>query len=92
MLVQAAIERGQWWLVFMIVLSSLLAIVYVWRFVEIAYFREPPDDHPPSGEAPLSLLVPALLMIAACVWFGLDASWSGSMARAAAEALAGGWK
>ena len=67
-------------------------MIYVWRFVEVAYFREPPAGHPPAGEAPLSLLLPALAMIVACVWFGLDASWSGNMARAAAEALAGGWK
>ena len=30
----------------LIVLSSLLAVVYVWRFVEAAYFREPREDLP----------------------------------------------
>ncbi len=35
-LILAALEKGQWWLVVLIVLSSLLAVVYVWRFVEVA--------------------------------------------------------
>jgi multicomponent Na+:H+ antiporter subunit D len=34
-LILAALEKGQWWLVFLIVLSSLLAVAYVWRFVEV---------------------------------------------------------
>ncbi|QID19891.1 monovalent cation/H+ antiporter subunit D family protein [Nitrogeniibacter mangrovi] len=88
-LVTAAMEAGQWWLAAAVVLSSLLAVLYVWRFVEVAYFRAPPEDHPPVGEAPLSMLVPALLMIGACVWFGLDASWSGHMAQLAAESMLG---
>ena len=40
-LVLAALEQGAWWLEFVIVLSSLLAVVYVWRVVEVAYFRAP---------------------------------------------------
>ncbi len=40
-LVLAALQKGQWWLAFLIVLSSLIAVVYVWRFVEVAYFRAP---------------------------------------------------
>lgn len=88
-LVTAAMEDGQWWLAGAVMASSLLAVMYVWRFVEVAYFRDPPADHPPAGEAPLSMLVPALLMIGACVWFGLDANWSGSMARLAAETMMG---
>ena len=91
-LVTAAMEAGHWWMAAAIVLSSLLAVIYVWRFVEVAYFREPPAEHPPPGEAPWSMTVPAVAMIAACVYFGLDASWSGEMAKRAAEALIGGWK
>lgn len=91
-LVVAALEAGHWWMVGAIMFSSLLALIYVWRFVEVAYFREPPADHPSPGEAPWSMTVPAVAMIAACVYFGVDASWSGEMAQRAAEALIGGWK
>jgi len=89
-LVLAAIERGQWWLVALILLSSLLAVVYVWRFVEAAYLREPRKDVTPR-EAPAALLVPALVLMAATVYFGLDTSFTvGSAAQAAAALLGGG--
>ena len=48
-LILAALEQGQWWLVFLIVASSLLAVAYVWRFVEAAYFREPRKDIVPGA-------------------------------------------
>ena len=87
-LVLAALEKGHWWLAMAIVASSLLAVAYVWRFVEIAYFRAPPAGLPARREAPLSLLVPAWLLIAATIYFGLDTSVTvGSAAGAAAELL-----
>jgi multicomponent Na+:H+ antiporter subunit D len=87
-LILAALEQGQWWLVFLIVLSSLLAVVYVWRFVESAYFKAPRTDLADVREAPLSLLVPALLLVAATLYFGLDTSLTvGAAAEAAAELL-----
>ena len=87
-LVLAALERGQWWLVFLIVLSSLLAMVYVGRFVEAAYLRAPEGPAPAVREAPLSMIVPAWLLVAAVVYFGIDTSFTvGQGARAAAELL-----
>ena len=86
-LVLAALEQGQWWLVLAIVGSSLLALAYVWRFVEMAYFRAP--RAPRQREAPLSLLVPAWAMVAAVVYFGLETSFTVGSASAAADMLLG---
>jgi multicomponent Na+:H+ antiporter subunit D len=89
-LVLAAFEAGAWWVAMLIVLSSLLALVYVWRFVEAAYFREPSAAVARMREAPLSMLVPAWLMVAACVYFGLDTSLTlGGAGQAAAELIRG---
>ena len=44
-----------------VVVSSILAVVYVWRVVEVAYFREPPRPAPVRGEAPAELLLPTWL-------------------------------
>jgi multicomponent Na+:H+ antiporter subunit D len=89
-LVLAAIERGQWWLAALILVSSLLAVVYVWRFIEVAYFREPRKDVA-QAEAPLSLLLPALLLVAATAYFGFDTSFTvGSAAKAAAFLMGAG--
>lgn len=87
-LVLAALERGQWWLVFMIVLSSMIAVVYVGRFVEAAYLRAPEGAAPPVREAPLGMLVPAWLLVLAVVYFGIETTFTvGQGARAAAELL-----
>ena len=86
-LVLAAIEAGAWWLAALIVLSSLLAVVYVWRFVEAAYFREPGAGVARLREPPLSMLVPAWLMVLACIYFGLDTDLTLGGAGAAAESL-----
>ena len=88
-LILGALERGQWWLVFAIVLSSLLAVAYVWRFVETAYLRAPPVADTVVREAPLSMLVPAWLLIGATIWFGLDTTFTVGSASAAARLLFG---
>ena len=71
-LVQAALEQSLWWLVVLIVASSLLAVVYVWRLVEALYFKEPAAGRENVREAPLSVLLPTLLLAAANIYFGLD--------------------
>lgn len=86
-LVLAALEQGQIWLVGAVLLSSLLAIAYVGRFVEAAYFRAPPPGCDAQREAPLSLLIPAWVLVVASVWFGLDTSLTLGSALEAAQGL-----
>ena len=88
-LILAALEKGQWWLVFLIVLSSLLAVVYVWRFVEAAYFRAPRADLLQAREASLGLAIPAWILVGATIWFGVDTSVTVGSAAAAANMLLG---
>ena len=38
-LVLGALEHGYWWLAAIVVASSLIAVAYVWRFVEAAYLQ-----------------------------------------------------
>jgi multicomponent Na+:H+ antiporter subunit D len=85
-LVLGALEQGWWWLAALVLLSSLLAVAYVWRVVEACYFQEPAG---PAQEAPLSMLVPAWLMTGACIYFGLDTSVTVGAAAQAARALLG---
>jgi multicomponent Na+:H+ antiporter subunit D len=90
-LVVASLEEGAWYLAVLIVLSSLLAVVYVWRFVEAAYFQAPSPRTAALREAPASMLVLSWLVIAACVFFGLNTDLTVGGAAAAAEALTRGW-
>jgi len=54
--------------------SSLLAVTYVWRVVEVMYMREPSGPMLDVREAPLGSLLPAGLLIGGTLVFGLAPS------------------
>jgi multicomponent Na+:H+ antiporter subunit D len=85
-----AFEKGWWPLVFLIVASSLLAVVYIGRVVEVAWFREPSALASKAKDPPLSMLVPILVLAAATIYFGLETKASAGIAGEAAHALLGG--
>jgi multicomponent Na+:H+ antiporter subunit D len=87
-LVQAALEAGLWQVAAVVLVGSLMALAYIWKVVEVAYFQtEDPDQE--VSEAPLSLLVPTWALVVASYWFGIDASTTADVATRAAEALLG---
>jgi len=86
-LVLAAIELGWWPIVAVIIIGSLLAIIYIWRVVEVAYLQAPDDDT--RCEAPLSLLLPTWALVLANFWFGIDTRVTVGMAERAAALLTG---
>lgn len=88
-LVQAALEKGWWPIAILIVASSLLAVIYVWRVVEALYMQPTPADSTVQ-EAPMSMLVPMWILALACIWFGLDTGVTMSAAQVAAEGLLSG--
>jgi multicomponent Na+:H+ antiporter subunit D len=88
-LVRASLERGSWWLAALVVATSLIALGYVWRFVETAYLKAPGPEAPRAGEAPLWMLVPAWMLVVACVYFGLETSFNVGYAGEAVRLLMG---
>jgi len=86
-LIQAALEKGWWLVAMLIVFSSLLAVIYVWRVVEVIYFQKPGKASIGINEAPLSMLVPAWLLIGSAFYFGIDATTTLEVAFTAAAAL-----
>lgn len=86
-LVTGAIEQGYYAIALLILLSSLLAVAYVWRVVEVAYFRE--CTRPEVQEAPLRLLLPTWALIGATIVFGLSTDWTVGVAQGAAQQLLG---
>ncbi len=87
-----AFERGWWPLVFLILASSLIAVVYIGRVVEVAWFREPSEVAAQASDPPWSMLVPLLGLAAAIFYFGIDTEASAGVARKAATYLIGGLK
>jgi len=88
-LVQAALERGLWPVAGVVLVGSLMAAIYIWKVVEVAYLQSPDPDHE-IREAPLSMLIPTWILVAASFYFGIDASLTASVATQAAETLIGG--
>ena len=98
-LITAVLQKGTIGviLVVVIVLSSLMAVVYIWRVIEAAYFKTPKQDGATSEtetvkEAPFELLVMVWAAVAANVYFGLNSQLTSSLASNAAELLIGGTK
>lgn len=87
-LVLAVLEKGLWPLAVLVLAGSLLAVVYVWRVVEAAYFK-PASGGPGVREAPLSLLIPTWILVLANLWFGVDAGLTSGVATSAARILLG---
>jgi multicomponent Na+:H+ antiporter subunit D len=88
-LVTALIERGAWPVLVAMLASSLLALVYVGRIVEFAWFREPPAAANPP-RAPASMVAATWFLVLLSVYFGIDATLPAGLADGAASALLGG--
>ena len=87
LLLTAAVEHNWYPVAVLMLLSSLLAVVYVWRVVELLYFSEPSERAKKAKEAPALMLIPTYVVIAATVFFGCWTVYSAGLAQKAALAL-----
>ena len=89
MLINAALETGPWgWgLVAIILISSLMAVVYIWRIVEALYFQDPIEGDTTIGEAPIQLLLVTGLVAILNIYFGLFPHVPLELANSAATLL-----
>ncbi len=87
-LVKGALAAGWWPAAVLVLLSSLVAVVYVWRVAEVLYRRrrEPPAA---VAEAPPALVLSCWLPVGASLYFGIDSSGPVGVAARAARLLLG---
>lgn len=92
LLISAALESGPWgWaLVAIILISSLMAVVYIWRIVEALYFQAPVAGQTSTSEAPVQLLLVTGLVALLNIYFGLFPQVPIELANSAAALLVGG--
>ncbi|MCB1875352.1 MAG: monovalent cation/H+ antiporter subunit D family protein [Chromatiales bacterium] len=88
-LILAALEKGWWLVVVLILITSLMAVVYLWRVIEAAYFRPRPADREAVSEAPWGLLLPTWVLALANLYLGIDTDLSVGVAGEAAQRLMG---
>jgi len=89
-LVLASWEQDMAWLAILVLLSSVISLVYFGRIVEFAWFRPTSAAAAEARDPPLSMLLPAWVLVAACVWFGIDTTLTVGVAAEAADALLAG--
>jgi multicomponent Na+:H+ antiporter subunit D len=89
-LVSAALENGWWPVAAAILLGSLLSVVYIWRVIEVAYFKPVSESTPEVKEAPAALLIPMWILVLANLYFGIETSLTVGVSQMAAAELFGG--
>ena len=72
-LLQALMQAELWWLVGVMLISSLLAVAYIWRLIEVIYFQPAPADDASIREAPAGMLLCIAVLALLTIWFGLQA-------------------
>jgi multicomponent Na+:H+ antiporter subunit D len=90
-LITASLEMGGggWLLVGVIVLGSLMAVAYVWRIVETAWFQESPASFSDAREAPALMLAVTWVVAFANIYFGLSPWLQTTLASDGARLLLG---
>lgn len=89
-LVKAAFLSGNIAAAFLVVISSLIAVVYIGRIVELMVLREAPESDAGAQkvrEAPLSMVIPMWILVAANIYFGIHTHLTAGVASQAAAAL-----
>ena len=71
LLLTSSFEAGRAPVAGLMLVSSLLAVAYVWKVVEVLFFAEPSESALKAKEAPLSMLIPLYVVIGATVLFGI---------------------
>ena len=91
LLIAAALESGPlgWMLVAVILVSSLMAVVYIWRIVETLYFGDTASSDSAVSEAPYQLLLVTWLVALLNIGFGLFPTMPLTLANASAALLMG---
>jgi len=85
--VLAAIEQQSWFIALVILLGSLLSVVYMWKIIEVMFFRPTTDTGLQVNEAPLSLLIPMWVLVFANIYFGFNTELTVNVAETAVNLL-----
>lgn len=89
LLLEAVIKDGQYWLAAAILVSSLLALIYIARVLEALYFREAAERQRPVAEAPWSMQTATWSLVILNIVLGLYATPLIDTAQSAARSLLG---
>ena len=86
-LLQALLESGWGIGAVIVVLSSILAVVYMGRIMQAIFFEAPANPRKVRREAPMLLLLPLWVLTFLNLYIGIQADWVIDLTNAAAQAV-----
>ena len=86
-LITAILEQERWLTAALMLVSSLLAIIYVGRIIGIVLLAKRPRGAPQVDEAPIWMVAPTLVLALLNLYFGIASDTSSELAMSAAQAL-----
>ena len=84
LLLEAALESGYWLVAILIIVSSLFAVIYIWKIIEVLYFSEGSKSY---SEVSVLTLTPIWVLALFCIFLGINTSLTVDVANMAAEIL-----
>ena len=84
LLLEAALETGYWLLAILIIVSSLLAVIYIWKIIEVLYFAESIETY---SEVSVLILMPIWILAFFCIFLGINTGLTVDVANMATEIL-----
>ena len=88
-LITGAMEKGWMPVAVLLIVSSLMAVVYIGKIIDVMYFKAPPEDSTLVKEAPKSMLIPCWIFAILTLYFGLDTRITAGLAGRVASNLLG---
>ncbi len=90
-LIQATLDRGWWWAVAAIVISSVLAVAYCYRILAVMWVQPAPEGALAARKRlPVLVIAPLWVLALANIYFGVNADALVNAAEAAARAAING--
>lgn len=87
-LLSGLMEAEQYLLLVAMVISSLLALAYVWKIMEALYLLEPSAKvRVTAKDPPLMMLLPMLAIVGLTLWLGINSTWSLELAKELAQQI-----
>ncbi|MBH67925.1 MAG: cation:proton antiporter [Rhodospirillaceae bacterium] len=88
-LIMGALENSWWPVAGMIVVSSLLAVIYIWKIIEVGYLETASDTPAVVNDPPLEMLIPLWVLVFLNVYFGIDTDLTTWVAKNVADTFLG---
>ncbi len=88
-LISGALDKGWVPLAAMLIGSSLMALIYIGKIIDVAYFKPCKPEHAEVREISPTILIPCWVFALMSIYFGIDTRLTAGVAGRVAESLLG---